>query len=463
MILRLTDGTTTINLTGGTNSLYLSENYAPVAPDPEVAAVASQLRDGGDVTSVLLRNVSEAAVLAAVAATFATVQTAINAVEALLVQAAQRRNTGKGAAVYVEYRPGDSGTIYRSELLYGRLAVEAESASAAWIDTGAVRVVVAWTRRFYWEGSETELALDNGTTPSKTTGGVTVYNHDDSGHDNWVDIAGGDITGVLPSPLEVRMYNSYNVSPRTYRAAVAGNTFSTPATFSHILEGENASDIAGGAAATVDANSSNGYYQAASWAASTETKIMQWSLNAAYLAKTAGYNFRLLARVLAADSGLRVRPKIRFSLTTLWEGAEVAIGTPDLQDLGIVRLPPWLAGQTNLYDIDLALYGRRTGGAAVSIDFVQVTALDGYRYLEPRGYGAAYGTTLVDDGIEDLLYVDWGGIGLIGHYTGQGQRVHAWPGRALRLYFLVENDSGSVDIARTHTIRVYYRPRVLSV
>lgn len=258
------------------------------------------------------------------------------------------------------------------------------------------------------------------------------------------------------------MYNSYNVSARTDEMVVAGNTFSAPTTFNHILEGENAASIAGGAAPTADANSSNGYYQQASWTASTETKIMEWTLNAAYLAKTAGYNFRLLARIVSADSGLRVRPKIRFSLTTLWEGAEIAVNSSGLSDLGAVRLPPWLAGQTNLYDIELALYGRRTGGATVSIDFVQVTPLDGYRYFEPRGYGAAYATTLVDDGIEDLLYVSWGGP-LIGHYIGQGQRVHAWPGRALRLYFLAENTSGSVDIARTHTIRAYYRPRVLSV
>lgn len=463
MILRLTDGTTTINLTGGTNYFYLAENYAPVTPEPEIAEVLSQMRDGGEITSVLQRNVSESVVLAAVAAAFATIQTAVNSIETLLLQAAQRRNTGKGAVVYVEYRPGDSGTIYRSELLYGRLAPDQEMSSTAWAAAGALRVTLAWQRRFYWEGSETELALDNGTIGSKVTGGVTVYNHDDSGHDNWVDIAAGDIAGVLPSPLEIRMYNSYNVSARDYALAVAGNTFAAPATLSHILEGENATDIAGGAAATVAANSSNGYYQVASWGSSTESKIMEWTLNAAYLAKTQGFSFRLLARVVAASAGLRLKPKVLFSLTPLWEGAEVAVGTSEWLDLGVVRLPPWLAGQTNLYDISLALYGKLSGGASISLDFVQVTPLDGYRYLASRGYGAAYLTTLVDDGIENLLYVDWGGAGLIGNFVAQGQRVHAWPGRALRLYFLAVNSSGNMDIDRTHTVRVYYRPRVLSV
>lgn len=463
MILRLTDGTTTINLTGGTSYFYLAENYAPVTPEPEVAAVLSQMRDGGEIAAVLQRNVSESVVLSVVATTFATVQTAINGIETLLQQAAQRRNTGKGAAVYVEYRPGDSGTIYRSELLYGRLAPDAEVSSAAWAAAGASRVTVAWQRRFYWEGSETELALDNGTIGSKATGGVTVYNHDDSGHDNWVDIAGADIAGVLPAPLEIRMYNSYNVSPRDYALAVAGNTFAAPATLSHILEGENATDIVGSAAATASATSSNGYYQVASWGSSTENKIMEWTLNAAYLAKTQGFAFRLLARVVAASAGLRIRPKVLFSLTTLWEGAEVAVGSSEWLDLGVVRLPPWLAGQTNLYSISLALYGKLSGGASLSLDYVQVTPLDGYRYLASRGYGAAYLTTLVDDGIENLLYVDWGGSGLIGNFVAQGQRIHAWPGRALRLYFLAVNSSGNMDIDRTHTVRVYYRPRVLSV
>ena len=75
MILRITDGTTTVNLTGGTNSFYLAENYAPVTPELSVIeAVAQAVRDGGDVTAGTRRNVVETVTLAVVASAFSTVQ-----------------------------------------------------------------------------------------------------------------------------------------------------------------------------------------------------------------------------------------------------------------------------------------------------------------------------------------------------------------------------------------------------
>jgi hypothetical protein len=213
MILRITDGTTTVNLTGGTNSFYLSESYAPVAPEPSVIeAVAQAVRDGGEVTAVTLRNVVETVTLAVVASAFSTVQAAQRGLEMLLQQAGNRQKTGKGAQVWLEYRAADSGDVYRSELLYGRLEPDPETGSAAWIAASALRYVVMWQRRFFWEGARTELALDNTSTGSKATGGVTVYNHHDStsGHDNYVDIAAGDVGGVLPAPLELSFYNSYS-------------------------------------------------------------------------------------------------------------------------------------------------------------------------------------------------------------------------------------------------------------
>lgn len=466
MILRITDGTTTINLTGGTNSFYLAESYAPGTPELSVIEAAAQaVRDGGEVTAVTLRNVVETVALAVVASAFSTVQTAIRGLETLLQQAQHRQSTGKGAQVWVEYRAADSGDVYRSELLYGRLDPDREMTSEAWIAASAVRVTVMWQRRYFWEGARTELALDNTSTASKATGGVTIYNHSDStaGHDNWVDIAAGDVGGVLPAPAEISLYNSYNSATRTYKAYIANNIFSSPATFTPILEGEDASYVAGGAAATANADSSNGYYQAATWAGDTESKALEWALDSTFLGRALGNRFRMLARVVSTSTGVRVGAKVLLvGLTTVAETPEVTI-TAGLNDLGIIQLPPWLTGQTGLYELTLALYGRLTGGATLTLDYVQLTPLDGYRMLVPRGYGAAYQTTLVDDGITRALYVTWGAGGKTGHYVGHGEPLALRPTVAQRLCFLFSNSLGGADIARTHTVRVYYRPRLLTI
>lgn len=466
MILRITDGTTTVNLTGGTSSFYLAESYAPATPELSVIeAMAQAVRDGGDVTAVTRRNVVETVTLAVVASAFSTVQTALRGLETLLQQALHRQSTGKGAQVWVEYRAADSGDVYRSELLYGRLEPDPEMTAAAWIAASAVRCVVTWQRRFFWEGARTELALDNTSTASKTTGGVTIYNHHDStsGHDNYVDIAAGDVGGVLPSPAEISLYNSYNDAARTWRVYIANNVFASPATFTHILEAEDCTYVAGGAAATASASSSNGYYQAATWAGDGETLVLRWDLSAAFLATAKGNRFRVLGRVASGtSSGLRAQLKTLLSVTTIAETPEVAV-SDGLVDFGIVQLPPYLIGETSLYALTFELRGRRTGGATLNLDYLQFTPLDSYRALIPRGYGAAYTTTIVDNGIAGSLYVQWGGSGKSGHYVAHGSPVMLWPSVAQRLYFLCTNSSGGPDIARTHTVRAYYRPRLLTI
>jgi len=418
------------------------------------------------VVAVTRRNVTESVVISVVGASFSVVKSAKDDLEILFEQAAHRQNTGKGERVFIEYRAASSGDTYRSELLHARLSPDAETASEGWIADAAMRFAVAWRRRFYWEGAETELALDNGSTGSKTTGGVTVYNHDDagSGHDNWVDIDGDDVEGILPAPTEIQLLNSYNDTRRTSAVWLAANVFAAPGSFQHILEAEDVDYVAGSASPSASSTCSGGYRQAATWTSDSETRLFEWNLDAAFLANAKGNRFRVLARITSASSGVRLRLKVRFSsLTVVYEAPEMAVDSNELQDLGAVQLPPWLLNETDLAAVQLAIYGRLTGGGTVSLDFIQLTPLDSYRPLVPRGYGASYGTTLVDDGITPSLYVDWGGAGRVGHYVGHGQPVQVWPGRDQRVYVLVRNDIGNMEIDRTHVVRVWYRPRLATV
>jgi hypothetical protein len=168
-----------------------------------------------------------------------------------------------------------------------------------------------------------------------------------------------------------------------------------------------------------------------------------------------------------------IQPKVTFPsdpLTVVGEYDEVTVKTTcaRLIDLGVVQIPPWLLGMTNVefYPVTLALYGRcLTDSMQIDVDFVQITALDSYRWLEPHGYGADYNVRVVDDGMEGWLWTDgWdGGNQRTGHYIGYGQQVRLVPGLDQRLFFLTTVDTGESPNDATLSIRAYYRPRRVTI
>ena len=87
----------------------------------------------------------------------------------------------------------------------------------------AVEATLTWKRRFYWEGPEVELSLEN--THGSGTGGVTVYNHYDAAHENFVQITGTDVEGVLLAPARIEIENTYNDSDRLYNVFIGHNVY----------------------------------------------------------------------------------------------------------------------------------------------------------------------------------------------------------------------------------------------
>lgn len=294
---------------------------------------------------------------------------------------------------------------------------------------------------------------------------VTVYNHSDAGHANYVEITAADVTGDLPAPVRFEITNSYNNTNRASNFFFAHNVLSDPASLTHMLEAEAAS----GGTTTADATCSNGNRKSLGWTGTAETELLNWSLSTALLNACRGNYFRLLARFDSAPSytDVWIRLRIKFSLTTIWEGPQVLLNNAySLQDLGVLQLPPYLVGAGDIYPLNLVLYAQRnsSGTHGLSMDFVQLSPLDGWRKLSPRGYGLAYEVRLVDDGIEGQTYTDgWGIAGKTGHYIGSGERIAVWPAALQRLYFLHDTMSGSAAIERTLSVKAFYRPRRLTI
>jgi hypothetical protein len=461
--LRLNDGEKLVYLTGGPITL---QEYAPRAPDVSpTEAVAWAMEDGGEVSSVTRRNVTEPVTITVVDEDQGAVGGHLNLVEAMIRQAEEYQRRRVGRRVWIEYKPEGYTEFWRSELTYGRSEVGPTTMGLHW-RAAAAEALISWHRRFYWEGPEVEVPLANGS--GSGTGGRAICNHDDgdANHDNWVDVDGDDVEGVIPAPCRLEITNTYNDSDRTRNIYIAQNVWSDPSGLNHVLEAENASFKAGGAGSTSNSSASNGYHQQLAWSGDAETKLIEWTLSASLLGSAAGNYFRLLARFSTPPTtGYYIRPKILFFVTPVFEASQVQLANGvELQDLGVMQIPPWLTGETDLYPVDLTLYARKTGGGTLYMDYLMLMCLDGYRVLKPRGYGAAYTVRVVDDGILNVLWTDgWSGGQKTGHYLSDGLRIHLWPGKDQRLYFLATSQASDAEIDRTASVRCYYRPRRLTL
>lgn len=278
---------------------------------------------------------------------------------------------------------------------------------------------------------------------------------------NYITIDGADISGNLPAPVRFELTNAYDHTNRLGKVWMGQNVEADPVNFEHILQGEDASY--GGTLS--DGMYSHGRAMGFTWTGDTAAMIGRWTLDSTFLNRAGGRWFKLLAVFSAQPiSGTWLQCKVTFPagtpLTVVGSSQEVQLSTLRIQDVGTLQLPPWLVGAGDLAPIDLTLYARKTGGGSLGIDYIQLTPIDGYRILTPKGYSAAYGVRIVDDGINNLLWTDgWDPAGKTGHYVGVGERIQLQPNRTQRICFLQFGDTGDVSLSRLLTVKAFYRPR----
>jgi hypothetical protein len=134
-----------------------------------------------------------------------------------------------------------------------------------------------------------------------------------------------------------------------------------------------------------------------------------------------------------------------------------------IRDLVTLRLPPWLLGQTYLSALTMTLTGQQNAFSSVNVDldFLQITPLDGWRMLECAGYGIVQNDRLLDDGINEVAYIDNGvGIGKAGYLIGYGTPIALYPNKDQKLYLLMHSwQYNTAEIDRTVSVKLYYRPR----
>jgi hypothetical protein len=439
MPLRFTDGVTTVDLQ---TAPWLGVTYYPQA-------------GGLDETEV-----TESAVCV-LEGTATAIRAAVNGLQGLLA-AAHRRQRRVDARVWVEFRPLTSDSWFRAEVFDGTVVWSSNPAKRLLgAAANTVEVAVSFRRANGWDGPETEVELST-SSQGAATGGRSIYNHDDggTGHDNWVQIAAGQVVGEVPGPCRVQLTNTTGASRTFRKMAVAVNALSDPANFVHILEAESRTS---GGTVEADATASGGNVVDLAHGSTTTTTLV-WALSAAQMGRSRGRLFRLLVRMVGMIGTWTVTPEVRAADggTVLWRGDVVTL--PDLYggmiDLGVLPLPP--GGYSASYGgATLAL--AFTGSGLAEVDFLQLTALDGYRVLR-AAVACANGDALVDDAGEGQAYLLSGGL-VSGYVVGAGAPLLLYPGVVQRLMVLAE-DGGSPDpmrIDNAWSVRVWHRARRLVV
>lgn len=439
-IISITDGTTTITFTQANGYQVLA--YDMVLPESAGGKLAV------DVAETLEVIVS--------GANGPQVQTRLGALSRLLDAARRRTAWGVGPRVFLQLQLDGEASAWRAEL-YDASMPPQEEMLRLWPNF-APSFDLTIRRSSFWEGALTQIPLTN-VGGSANTSGLNVYLHDDTGRDNYVEIAANGIGGNLPTPLHLELTNNNGSSVQFGQVFMACNAFSDPAGFPSALQAESIL-ATGGTVVGSDTTCSNDGYVARTF---TNSDVQQYTLSQALLRSARGYDFHLMARFKSLTGTVYVRPSLRDSTGAfpLWTGdeVEIPITAPAIADLGVIPLPPGgysaLSGALRLY-----LAWRGTGTISIETDCFVLLPANTFRALKVLATVANNGD-IVDNQPEGRAYVRASSAELPFVAT-EGLPLLVWPGLTQRIYFTWSLLDGSAPVTQTLSVKAWHRPRRLS-
>ncbi len=281
---------------------------------------------------------------------------------------------------------------------------------------------------------------------------------------NYVDLPVSTLTGTLPAPANVYISNSTNDADEMTKIWIGHNVFSDPDNMEHVWEAEDADSILGSPVATPSADCSGGAYMTVTEAGSAEVCMFRYNLTSAELEDLNAKRFRFLAKFVGAIPAMYVRLAVTYpagsTTTELESGDTVLLNTDDLtQEIGELQLPPWLTKLSNWQGVSVCVYGRKTGGFTLNVDFFQPTPTHSFRRLVPASGGVEYEESLVDEGSSGEVYHRAvSTLAKAAFYEASGSDcIMLYPGRAQRLYFLHESDGTEIDRVLQLQVQTYLR------
>lgn len=360
--------------------------------------------------------------------------------------------------VYVEYKPAEGETAWRSRIYDG--AISAGSNLAKEFGRGRVNVEISFERDAFWEGPEEVLPIGNvngSTTPN-------VFNcNDRSGFKpnrrvNSAIVTGNLILGDMPTPVKLTMENLYD---EALGHLWIGMNNSRPNWISGwMLEAESAI----GVTPVTSAIASGGAFVQGQLTYGSAQPILRWAVADSLVSWTRSQRLRMLLRPYYTGQYAAFKYKLRITadgLTPLFETdwiRESQFYARHWLDLFEFRLPPWLEGKENLAGLTLELWATpiQAGTWRWAFDDVMLFPQDGFVNLdtstEPGGKVIIDG----DEGwSEDASGKKWGLRKMVGSLMLKPAALHMF-------YFAMHGigiDSAPIDFSLA--VSGSYRPRRL--
>lgn len=438
--LTVTDGTTTVTLSGG---------LLKYSPDSGV-----NVRNGDDE-----ERIRETMRIKIAGASITAARTTARQLTLLFEQARRYDKSKVGARVYATYDPGNTGSAWRAMLFNGSATLDAdETLFNTWISK--FLILDLDILREPWEGAEVELSLANGS--GSGTGGRGISNNDYDTADNWVTIAGSGVLGDMPAKCRIELNHSYNVNPPQKFIWLFHKTDGLT-NFAHVIEGESGN----GGTNDTDAGSSGSSIKELSWSGTTLTKLWDYTLTENLVNSINHGKVSVVLRIdPIAYTDLYLKFQVRNSTgsTLIKDGSLTPCPTSrTFVDIGNLRIPPGDTGGSN-HTLLFEIWAQRltAGTHNLNLDFVQLSPIapgNGYRKYTAIDGGLKYQETLVDDGIDGRVYRKLSTNQRVGDFAVEGGPIRLFPGQDQRLILSSMDLSGSYYKAQTYTMRVYYRPR----
>ena len=385
--LRLSDETATFDVSGNTQGIRLVR-YTPLSPDQTTVGIDNLLQDGGEVYRINRRNITETVNLYAKAANPEAANAILDLLQDWLMIAEYRQNSQRGKRLFVEFNKYGTNTWRRSEILVARLFVSERAINDTW-EYGFIELSIIWTRRFYWEAiTLLEIPLVSALSGSTAiTGGVTI-----NGVNNAVDLLASNLTGTLPFPIKLAITNLETNQNLAWikTVFVSLNTYRNPLTFPYVLEGESASWSNNGTVGN-DTSFHGGQAITVQWTGTGETQLFQWLLSSDLLQKAQSRTFRIMMTTGYVSSTILFFWRLRQGLTPIYDTQPFLLNEFDkLQNWHDIPLPPYIRGLDNPVPLTLELRATAPNGGtnSLTVDWLQLSALDGWRELTARSYGA---------------------------------------------------------------------------
>ncbi len=413
LMLQLTDGVTTVTLSGGTAPI-LACNYFPSPPERN----GDGYNDVTETAQVVMEG------------TPGSVIGAFNSIERLLRSAADRNKSPDRRVFLLHSVAGQP--VQRSEVLEGRALWDGDPLYRRMGgSTTAVKAAVIWKRRYFWEANaETALSTAN------------IVNGN-SGNNTWT---WNGIDGTLPAPVRLTLTNTSAgawTAPRFYvlndapGGLAAVSPFVTPAT------------------------------AAGSWAAGSTHGTLRWiaAISSGVAAAMKGERYRVIGAFSAQSSGADLYMRVGVYAVLpgpfylpLATGPDVKVGSKKLLDFGSFDLPP--AGNISGSQLALIITVSSPSAGSATLSWLHVYPAAPALTLQQSGFTTAVGAAVVHDGIDGAAYMLQSAVKYSIVEPSGELLLH--PGQTNKLRLLMSEET-AFDPARAVQVSGAYRPRRLTV